>query len=365
MGYVMGKNFMLYMEKTNASNQLISLPVCYAQDVQLSIESDLLEVSISPDSQFRNYVPGMRGYSVNANGLVFDGDDDTVNIADMQRMISEGRTVKWQAQDISNPLTVYSGSLLLKTVNMATPYDNVSTFEMEALGTGAYQIKRVIPGDYGLIYSGIQDDGTTPTDFGNWITGDPSQDIIIRYGATDGPKFFWVAYSKDAATKKNIWQDLNDTTNSSTIGTETDLFDVREVDINGHTFYLHMTAYPTQFTYNRNDVAFKLVDTGVLPPRNFTVVYAFTTVTNGKPNYRLRWDPSLTTGVDGYVVRIINVTDGTTQFNNIDLFSYSIYMSFGGFIMQLEKQKTYMFSVKATAGADGSEWVPDITINTP
>ncbi len=98
----------------------------------------------------------------------------------------------------------------------------------------------------GLIYYGVQDDTSDPVDFGNALSQDGNLPISVDYGAWAAPKVYWLAVPVQF-DEKTDWQDLNDEGNAGKIGADTDLYEVRSMDIDGDAYVLYITRYKTGY----------------------------------------------------------------------------------------------------------------------
>lgn len=107
----------------------------------------------------------------------------------------------------------------------------------------------------GLIYWGVQPNDDDPTDFSNSLNQNPELPISIDYGVQAISRFYWLAVPATATLKTN-WMDLHDLGNASTIGESTDLFEIRDIVIDGVDYTLYMTNYLTDFNGDESQVKF-------------------------------------------------------------------------------------------------------------
>lgn len=243
MAFILGKDFMLFLTRDNTEGPIV--PVCYAQNVTLTIENELLEASVAPNATWRNYYPGLLQYKIDCSGLV-NLDADTYSALEMQKKLISRTAMKWKCQDVNNDNIWYSGQVYFQSIQEDSSYDNVNTFSASAQGDGPLEIHEVAPGGDSNIYYGVQDTNADPVDFARFIQSDPTLDIVINYTVVNTPKFFWMAHSAAFPTK-TLWQDINDPNNSGVIGDSSNLFSSRPITIGGNPFTLYITNYLTGF----------------------------------------------------------------------------------------------------------------------
>lgn len=256
MSVIRGKDFMLFIDTTDPqTGAVVSVPVCYSQDVRLSLEAEMLEATAPPDGGFRNFFPGLLNYNLEFNGIAVENDSSTVTIIDLQNYIINKTRLSWKAFNQANQLYIYSGFMYLRSVGEASPYDSLNTFDCSAQGDGVLTISAFIPGTVGTIYYGVQDTSDIPTDFSKSIQGDAAKDIIIPYGQITGGKYYWIAYPRTVRAKDS-YQDNNDTNNAGAIGADTDLFSLQSMNIGSDPYYLSMSHYLTSFAGSFQSVKF-------------------------------------------------------------------------------------------------------------
>lgn len=314
MGAIRGKDFMLFIDTTDPqTGAVVSVPVCYSQDVKLNLEAEMLEATAPPDGGFRNFFPGLINYTLEFNGIAVENDSTTVTIIDLQNYIINKTRLSWKAFNQANQLYIYSGFMYLRSVGEASPYDSLNTFDCSAQGDGVLTISAFIPGTVGTIYYGVQDNNDIPTDFSKSIQGDAAKDIIIPYGQITGGKYYWMAYPRTVRAKDS-YQDNNDTNNAGAIGAATDLFSLQSMNIGSDPYYLSMSHYVTSFAgsfqsvkfYNNSNVPNScalaqnvILSLGVDAGQNFQRFLSIKFIDVQAPSLQ-------------YFIRLVNVTDQTS-----------------------------------------------------
>src|SRR5437868_9077716 len=145
MSEIRGKDFMLYLGTGGATDP--GKPLCFAQDCQIHIEAEMLEATTPPDGGFRNYLPGLRQYTLSFNGVADELDPVNVSIEELQGYIINNTKLYWKARNIRNPVLMDSGAVYLRSVDEGRPFDNFNSFVCEAVGDGKILIDEAAPAD--------------------------------------------------------------------------------------------------------------------------------------------------------------------------------------------------------------------------
>lgn len=353
MAIVKGKNFMLSFKRDG-----VNVPVCYAENVSITLNSELLEATKPTTSNWRNFYPGLLDYSIDCNGVVFDDENSTYNIASMQDILVNRQSVDWIAQDVTNPLKYYSGTVYFPSITEDSAAADINRFTVSGRGDGEFVITYIIPGDTGNVFYGTQDNSDDPTDFTNFVQTDANRDIIITYGSGLDGLFFWVSYSK-GAQNKTAWMDMFNTMNNGSIGGANDLFDTREIEIEGSPFWLHMTRYETGFAGSQATVKFyipPLLPGGALPPTAFTATFSIVDDTSANIAYDFT-APLVGQPADGFEIRLIDVTASTTSITDIGTDTSGTIGAVRG--------HDYVVSVRSYNDFGASIWIGNVSLKIP
>lgn len=348
MTEVIGTNVIFYMVRDG-----VEVPICYAETNTLNISQELNETTRPPDSNWFDGFPGIKRYTISATGVMVDSDQTTYNVGTMEDVIINGKLVQWKMKDSKNPLKVISGSCYFINLSEDAAANDFAKFTLDCQGIGALSVSYIIPGTSSLIYYGTQSDNEDPTDFTQFITGDPNQDIIIQYGSGFDGVFFWMAFSK-YSQNKNAYQDQNNPLNGGTIP---GLFEVREITIGGNPYWLLMTIYETAFSGAIQTVRFYVSTGGVVLQLPTNLTASFANLDENDATIGFDFSASISPSVTGYEVRIINTTANTTSY-------YNIGSSLGGNIT-VPRGADYLIAVRAYDNTNSSAWTADIPLSIP
>lgn len=245
---------------------------------------------------------------------------------------------------------VNKGAAIIQSIDENKNFNDAATYNVQLIGTGELQ---VIPLNEftGDIFYGLQDDGDDPTDFSQFITSNPALDIIINYGSTDEPKFFWMAHSVGAPMKTN-WVDGNDPNNGASIVKAESLFTFRPITIGGADYTLYMTNYPTGFTPPGNNIRYFRVSTDQNFPINFRITAVhINTPSPGFTTLDFAWDAASPVP-DSYTISIFDNEQQTTSYvTEIIGLTQSI---------QVVADDSFKFAIRSNYAAGQSDFSPEI-----
>ncbi len=270
MSLVLGKDVILYVNNNNTFT-----PIACSRNCVFTTVTDTAGKSTIGSGIWREFKPIANSGTLHADGIVsFDNNLPVSTIRAYQFNWTELQ-FQFHVADEGGEGVLYQGTLIITQVTETGNYNDVATYSVDAIVSGAITITSTI-GNPGIIYYNTQETFDDPTDFSKFITADPNNDIFIPYGNISSPFFYWMAHYISALQKTN-WEDENDTGNAGTIGGDTDLFAVRFITINGFDYICYMTRYVTLFNGESQEVRFYRVPGDCLPPTNF----AITNITNG------------------------------------------------------------------------------------
>jgi len=357
MAIIKGKDFMLYFVRDDGSGNVSNVPVCYAETFTLSLAAEMLEATKPINSKWKNYYPGMKSYGIQLEGVVFDDETNTANLGTLEDALINDYPIKWVAKDSNNPLKIYSGTIYVPSIDQTSAAGDINRFSSQLQGDGEYVITYILPGADGNIYFGTQDSFDDPVDFSQFIIADPNFDIIIPYGEGLDGVFFWVAYSKTAGNKTSF-QDMNNPTNGGPIGGANDLFDIRTIQIGGNDFWCHVTRYETGFSGAIQAVKFYIPP--FLPPSApapLGLIANFSYLDDETARIAYTFNAPPLGLVDGYEVRLIDVTAGTTTITDIgDVTSGTL---------DVPRGHDYLLSVRSYNSTGVSSWAINVSLKIP
>lgn len=110
-------------------------PLACATTMSIAINADLKEATKQTSSRWREYYPGMLGYSVTVDGL-FVLDQAVTSVYDLMYNITTGTVLSWIAKDVLNENVRMFGNVLQNALTITSPADNDHTFNVGFTGTG-------------------------------------------------------------------------------------------------------------------------------------------------------------------------------------------------------------------------------------
>lgn len=264
MSLVLGKDLVLYV-----FDGVNFVPIACARECEFTTTTEVSGKSTIGSGLFREFKPIVSSGSLTASGVVsFDNNYPVSSLRTLQLNLSEV-LFQFKVVDQGGEGIVYSGAMIMTTITESGPYNDIGTYSVQAVTSGAIAITSTV-GNPGIIYYNTQDNFDDPIDFTQFIVGNPDNDITIDYGHKDSALYYWMAHSVGSLQKTN-WEDENEFGNNGTIGGDTDLYAVRIIEINGFEYLLYITRYVTFFNGYNAVVKYYRIPGGCMPPTNFAI----------------------------------------------------------------------------------------------
>ena len=124
-----GKDFVLYASKAGKM-----YPVCCGRELSISINSELIEATKTPQSRWKSWIYGDASYSVSSSAIVIL--DGSFTLMDFYNAIQNKTTFTFLAKSNTDTNMFFSGNLLLTSIDIASPYKDVMTYTIAAQGDG-------------------------------------------------------------------------------------------------------------------------------------------------------------------------------------------------------------------------------------
>lgn len=148
-----GKAFVLLMERGG-----LMIPACCGREMSISISSDSIEITKAPKSDWRNYLYGIKGYTLSFSHLIIIDNSFTIN--DFYDAINNRKTLAFVAQSDEEHDLFFSGNVLITSMDVSGSYKDAMTYTVSALGSGPlnnanpYEINIVTDGEGNPIEDG-------------------------------------------------------------------------------------------------------------------------------------------------------------------------------------------------------------------
>lgn len=162
-----GREYILLMERESKM-----IPVCYGRELELTITSDLIELTKAPSSDWRRYIYGMKSYSLSTSGLVIIDNSFTIN--DFYDAIANKKTLAFVAMSNEEHDVFLSGNILITQITKTGSYKDVMTYSIQATGDGP--LNNINPYEINIL---TDEDGNAIEDGdGNMIYDQESGDLL-------------------------------------------------------------------------------------------------------------------------------------------------------------------------------------------
>lgn len=125
---IKGKDFILEVERNG-----VFIPVCYATDCVINMDFEAIEIS-GPQGQWRDYIGGYSGYTLNVPGLVMYKED--MNYTQLEAIAKSRSKFRWRAGDEIPSGFVHAGTALITNLGLTSQMRDVVKFDMTAVGCG-------------------------------------------------------------------------------------------------------------------------------------------------------------------------------------------------------------------------------------
>jgi predicted secreted protein len=162
-----GREFVMLTERDS-----MMIPVCCGRDLEITISSEIIEATKAPQSSWKNWLYGVKSYSVTTSGLVII--DDSFGINDFYNAMNNKQTLAFVTQSNQAHDVFFSGNILITDITMTGSYKDVMTYSIQATGDGA--LSNLNPYEFNIT---VDEDGNAVTDEdGNIIYDQESGDLL-------------------------------------------------------------------------------------------------------------------------------------------------------------------------------------------
>lgn len=132
---IRGKDFVIEIEQDGQWK-----PLCFATDCIINMDFEAKEIS-GPQGQWRDYIGGYSGYSINVPALTMFKED--MNFVQLEAL-AKGRTkFNWRAGDELPSGVVHSGTVLITNLNLTSQMRDAVKFDMTAIGCGEKETEQL------------------------------------------------------------------------------------------------------------------------------------------------------------------------------------------------------------------------------
>lgn len=141
MAKIKGKDIIIYVAKDG-----VNTPICCGRELELIINTELIEATKAPNSRAKNFITGDESYSIRSSNIVSVGED--IDVMELYKYQRAGIPIEFVMLAKIESKVFFSGKILINNLAINANHTDIATYTITAQGDG----ELIIDNPYRVIF---------------------------------------------------------------------------------------------------------------------------------------------------------------------------------------------------------------------